>query len=362
MDATTLRDAVHTFFPETLIKAAIKRLGVQMRDRKRDLSCLLAALVMTAGSDDSGRQADVFEAYLEEADQKVVRGAFYAWFTDALAALMKELLAHAMETVWEQPPLLTGRLAKVGVKDWIVVDSETVTLPDELADIFPATSTAAGLKVHKYISLGRNNVVDIEITPARDHDAPVLRLDERWRGMGLIVDLGYVSLDLIRECQRLNILLVIRLKNGWKPRMLRTVDELGELLDIDGEPVLDNLLDMASGDYDGSSFDFDVAFGQGKRRVTARLVGVPGPSNYHWCITLLPRDAATPELVQLLYRARWEIELDNKRDKGAARLDQIGARKESSTLILVYAFTAAHPGPPSGGLSGTRVAAPRGSG
>jgi putative transposase len=337
MDATTLRDAVHDFFPKPLIKAAIRRLGVQMRDRKRDLSCLLAALVMTAGSDDSGRQADVFEAYLEEAEKEVVRGAFYAWFTDALAALMKELLAHAMETVWEQPPRLTGRLAKVGVKDWIVVDSETVSLPDELAEIFPATSKAAGLKVHKYISLGRNNVIDIEITPARDHDAPVLRLDERWCGMGLIVDLGYVSLALIRECQRLDILLVIRLKKGWKPRMLRTVDELGELLDIDGEPVLDNLLDMASGDYDGSSFDFDVAFGQGKRRVTARLVGVPGPGSYHWCITLLPREAATPELVQMLYRARWEIELDNKRDKGGARLDQIRGRKRASVLVLVYA-------------------------
>ena len=67
--------------------------------------------------------------------------------------------------------------------------------------------------------------------------------------MGLIVDLGYVSLELIRECERLDIYLVIRLKKGWKPRVLRTNDELGELLEIDGEPVLDDLLDMASGDY-----------------------------------------------------------------------------------------------------------------
>ena len=51
----------------------------------------------------------------------------------------------------------------------------------------------------------------------------------------------------------------------------------------------------------------------------------------------MPRDAATPELVQLLYRARWEIELDNKRDKGGARLDQIRGRKQASVLVLVYA-------------------------
>jgi len=156
-----------------------------MRDRNGDLSCLLGALVMTAGSEDSGRQADVFTTYLEEAEKSVLLGAFYAWFNDLLAALTRELLTHAMETVWEQQPRLTGRLGEVGAKDWILVDSETVTLPDELADIFPAISPAAGLKVHKYFSLGRNNVVDIEITPAKDHDAPVLRLDERWRGMGL---------------------------------------------------------------------------------------------------------------------------------------------------------------------------------
>ena len=77
------------------------------------------------------------------------------------------------------------------MKGWLAVDSETVTLPDELAENFPATSTAAGLKVHKVYSLGRNNIVGIEITPARYPDAPVLRLQERWRGMGLIVDLGY---------------------------------------------------------------------------------------------------------------------------------------------------------------------------
>jgi hypothetical protein len=300
MDARTLRETVYRFFPSDEILALAHEHQVQQRIRKLDVVALLVALVMTAGSDDSGRQADVYAAYKRESGKDVVRGTFYAWFTDALAAMLKGLTERALATVRAQPPLLTGRLAKVGVTDWIVVDLETVTLPDDLAALFPATSTPAGLQVHKYYSLGRNNVVDFEITPARDHDAPVLRVDERWRGMGLIVDLGYVSLDLIRRCLALDILLVVRLKKGWKPRMLRTVDEVGELLDIAGEPVLTDLLDMATSDFDGSSFDYDVAFGQGSRRVTARLVGVPGPRCYHWCITLLPRERATPELVQQL--------------------------------------------------------------
>lgn len=337
MDARTLREATLSFFPAEHIEAVAREHKVQQRVRKLDVSALVVSLVMTAGSDDSGRQADVYAAYKRESGKDLVRGSFYAWFTEALAAMLKALAEQALARVWEQPPLLTGRLGKVGVRDWIVVDSETVTLPDELATHFPATSTPAGLKVHKYYSLGRNNVVDFQITPARDHDAPVLRLDERWRGMGLIVDLGYVSLDLIRKCLSLDILLVVRLKKGWKPRMLRAVDEVGELMDISGEPVADGLLDMAASAYDGSPFDFDVAFGTGARRVTARLVGVPGPKTYHWCITLLPRESATPELVQLLYRARWEIELDNKRDKGGARLDQIRAERPASVTVVLYA-------------------------
>ncbi len=337
MDATTLREAVHAHLSREAVLGHAKRIGVQKRNRKLDLYALVAALVTTAGSDDSGRQADVLEVYQDEAGQEVARSSFYAWFTEGLEEVLRRLLQDAVEAVWERPPLLTGELAKLGVRDWLVVDSETITLSDELAEVFPATSTAAGLKVHKVFSLGRNNLVSIAITPARDHDAPVLRLDERWRGMGLIVDLGYVSLELIRACQRLGIVLIIRLKRGWRPRLLRTVDEFGELLDIDGEPVLDDLLEMRSEDYDGSAFDFEVAFGRGKRRVTARLLGVPGPKTYHWFITTLPRERATPEQVRRLYRTRWEIELDHKRDKAAARLDQLRARKKSSTLILVYA-------------------------
>jgi len=42
---------------------------------------------------------------------------------------------------------------------------------------------------------------------------------------------------------------------------------------------------------------------------------------------------------------------------------QYTARPRGMVVDLVRIdFTAAHPGPPSGGLSGTRVAAPRGSG
>lgn len=338
MNGITLRNTFFSFLPPDVIKDQAERRGVVVRTRKRDLIALVIALVLTPGSDDSGRQADIFSAYLEEAVPEVVRSSFYAWFTEELAQLMNHLVGLALEKVRSQPTLLPEKLS--GVRDWLAVDSETVTLPDALADVFPATSKAAGLKVHKVYSLGRNNMVDFHITPARRHDGPQLVVDESWRGLGLIVDLGYASFKLIRSCRRFGVALVIRLKGDWKPRLLRVIDEGedgDELFEVEGEPVSAELLDMRADEYGGEEFDFDVAFGRGKRRVEARLVGVPGDEMYHWCITLLPRSSHSPADVCQTYRVRWEIELDNRRDKGAARLDQIRATTESSVLVLIYA-------------------------
>ena len=103
MKPTTLRDTSKSFLPHDLFMAAARLLEVQQRVKMLDVYGLMVALVLTAGSDDSGRQADE-AAYLEEAEQPVVRGTFYAWSTNALAALLRHLLVHALETVWEQPP------------------------------------------------------------------------------------------------------------------------------------------------------------------------------------------------------------------------------------------------------------------
>jgi putative transposase len=335
MDSTTLRETFHLFVARERIEELATLLRVMERDRKRDLVALVWALVLGAGSDDSGRLADVYSSYLKEADDEVVRGSFYAWFTEKQAVLLAALTFEAMAKVRSQPPQLSGELA--GVEDWILVDSETVTLPDAFAELFPATSTAAGLKIHKHYSLGRNNIVDFEITPARDHDAPQLQLDESWRGLGLIVDLGYVSHHLIRECERFGVKLVIRLKAGWKPRLLRIWGDDDEHIEIEGEPVLANLLEADPDDFLGFEVDYDVAFGRGSQRVTARLVGIPADDGYHWCITTLPRATHPPRLVGQLYRCRWEIECDNRRDKGGSRLDQIRVSTVPSLMALIHA-------------------------
>jgi hypothetical protein len=66
---------------------------------------------------------------------------------------MRFVAARALDEVRALPPTLSDKLR--GVKDWHVVDSETVSLRPPLGGTFPATSTSAGLKIHKRYSLGR---------------------------------------------------------------------------------------------------------------------------------------------------------------------------------------------------------------
>ncbi|MFT5683349.1 MAG: hypothetical protein ACI8RZ_004280 [Myxococcota bacterium] len=334
MKPTTLSTVLNLFLPADVIRERDQQLGGQQRQRKRDVVALVRSLVLSSGSDDSGRQADVFSSHLLSANTPVSRSGFYAWFTMPLAFLLSYILEDALNTVRALNPVLTGALA--GMKDWRAVDSETVTLLPPLLSFFPATKKRAGLKIHKTDSFGRNNMVDFHLSPARRHDSSQLTIDETWRGMGLLIDLGYASIQRIRHCKRYDVGLILRLKKGWKPSLLAMVDLSGERVELAGKPVSTSLLEMPSGRY-SRPYDFDVAFGQGRNRVTARLVGVPVEDGFHWCITLLERSCYPPALVSQLYRVRWGIECDNRQEKGAARLDQLRARCLSSVLVLVFA-------------------------
>ena len=54
----------------------------------------------------------------------------------------------------------------------ILVNNAGIQRRAPMTGAFPATSTPAGLKIHKRCSLGRGNIVGYDIAPARDHDAP----------------------------------------------------------------------------------------------------------------------------------------------------------------------------------------------
>ncbi len=108
MNGNMLRDAFNLLVPAKAIESHARSLDVIRRQRKLELATLVWALVLASGSDDSGRQADAYSTYLDEADQPVVRGSFYAWFTERLERLMEALTARALAQVRKTVPHLPG--------------------------------------------------------------------------------------------------------------------------------------------------------------------------------------------------------------------------------------------------------------
>lgn len=219
MDGTILRETLQAILPTSVIEQAAEELGVVERVRKREIVKLVYALVLSAGSDDSGVLADAMKRYNTEVDAKkrVVRGGFYAWMDDEMADLMERLVEKAIGYAWSLPPFLPGILGTV--EDWFIFDSETVTLRPALSDVYPGSGSPAAVKVHKELSVGRGCMTGYHVSPAREHDSPHLDIDERYSGMGLLIDLGYVSLARIRDCEKYNVKFVQRLKDSWKPKV-----------------------------------------------------------------------------------------------------------------------------------------------
>lgn len=336
MDGMVFFETLQAVLPADEIKRVCEEFGVVQRDRKLDIVKLVYSLALSAGSDDSGVLAEAMKRYNSETEpqKRVVRGGFYNWLDKEMAKLMEHLVEQAVWYAVTLPAFLPGILG--GVVDWYAFDSETITLRPALAEVFPGSGSPAAVKVHKELSLGRGCMTGFHFGPAREHDSPHLFIDERYEGAGLIFDLGYVSLARIRQCEKHNVKFVQRLKDSWKPRVTRVtagtvLGEIAEGSDFD-ELFMNEAIIL-----DGSCVDADVTLGQGKDRVSCRLVMIPSPSGYLIYLTNLPRETHSPEQVGDLYRVRWEIEMDNKLDKCGAQLDQIRATTESSVRIQLAA-------------------------
>jgi hypothetical protein len=269
--------------------------------------------------------------YFESGAPRVARGSFYDWFGPPLEAAMAKLSVIVMTWARSQSVDLPGILG--GVRDWRIVDSETVALDKRLLAEYPSTGDYAALKVHKTLSVGTGTVVDYHLSPAREHDSPHLTLDETWRGMGLLVDLGYASVARLGDCDRYGISIIIRLKDDWRPKVQRVTRADLKKTFVPGTD-LDLFLDDVYLEL-GNVVDVDVTVGAANLPV--RLVGVRVPDKgYRFYLTNVDRHLG-PHQIADLYRVRWEIENSNKLDKSSHRLEEIDAERGPAARAMVHA-------------------------
>lgn len=282
-----LQELMETVLPQEAITQMVQAAKFQERTRKRDAIGFVRAMVIAAATGYGGRQRDVARVYFENGAPQVARGGFYSWFGPQLEATMAGLSQRALDYARAQPldvPPLMLRYAR----DWHIVDATTVKLPDQLISEYPGAGKYAALKVHKRLSVGTGTVYQYHLSSAREHDAPHLVLDESWRGLGLLIDLGYASLKLIADCAIYAIALVMRLKESWKPKVQYVArGELNKTL-FPGTD-LDVMLKQRTLGLDGQVVDADVTIGSGAKQVHCRLCGVPAPDGtYRFYLTNLP--------------------------------------------------------------------------
>lgn len=335
LDGSDVQRVFESVFSDDEIERLVQEAGLQKRARKLDAVRLVRSMVISAATGYGGRQADVMRMYFESGGHRVVRGGFYAWFSDRLEATMARLADNALEFAASQPVDLPALLARHAT-DWHIVDSSTIKLDDSLKATYPGAGDYAALKVHKRFSVGVGTTVGYHLSPAREHDAPHLTIDESFRGLGLLVDLGYASLKLIDDCDAHDVRFVMRLKDSWKPKVqyLARGDVTRTFFqgtDLDALLVSETLV------LNGRVIDADVTIGTGARTVGCRLVGVPTPDGvYRFYLTNLPRDIG-PHQIADIYRVRWEIESDNKLDKSCNHIDNVRAQTVAAVRALVHA-------------------------
>jgi Transposase DDE domain len=332
MIGVDVREVFEAVIPDDALVSLVEHSGLQRRERKLDALRLIRTMVVSAAGNRGGRQAEVMQNYFWAEARPVARSSFYSWFGEALETVMVGVRDRALHYARTRPVDLPGVLGSQ-VRDWHIVDSSTVKLPKELIDEYRGTGDYAALKVHKRFSVGVGTTVDYRLSPAREHDALNFRLDESWRGLGLLCDLGYASLRLLRDCEQYNVRYVMRLKDSWKPKVLAVARGTLSKTFTPGTD-LDVLLDDEVLLLDGKVIDVDVALGP--QRIAARLVGIKTPKGYCFFLSNLEPEVA-PRTVADIYRVRWEIELDNKLDKSCSRLDEITARTGPAVRALVHA-------------------------
>jgi hypothetical protein len=334
MDGARLRDVLRTGLQPDQVMGLARELGVVERESVIEIVELVNSLVLVSRTPAGGRQADVLRAYAKTMGAQPVRGTFYARFNANLEKLLDRLLRNTLAVIQRDPVLLPAAIA--GVKDWIIIDSETVKLHPSLKERYPGTGDYAAVKVHKAYSIGRHNMVDYEFWPARDHDSKRFHVTEAMRGYGLLMDLGYASHDRLRDCIRHGVSVVIKLKDRWKAAI--DAVHVGQVRQLLAGTDIADAVSTGRLACENGVIDADVTLGSGAQAYAMRLVAIELPDR-GLCVFLtnLPRDRYRARVVGDLYRLRWEIEKSNKLDKSDFCLDELDCRKVCSAHTMLMA-------------------------
>jgi hypothetical protein len=253
--------------------------------------------------------------------------------TPRLVSFLKELFCGAIKMVVGSDKALASILERFS--SVTVLDSSTITLPDNMKEEFPGCGGshgggAAAMKLQTEWDLRSGAVQHIEIEPGRSPDAATCRQDAR-RGAGSlrITDLGYFNVAVFANMTKENEYFLSRLQFGTSVMLPEgdAVELLHWLAEQPGGFVDQPILLGKEQHLACRLIAWRLPKEQADRRrqklrqeMLSRKGREPSVERLAWCdwtilVTNVPVEMMTPEEAVVLYRARWQVELLFKRWK-----------------------------------------------
>jgi len=186
-----IRRRLTSLFPAKRIEDTARERDVVQRNRKIDITTLVWTLIMGFAVDSEARIIAGFQrAFSGATNQTLSRSSFYDRFTPVLAALLSDLLAHALEEV-AVPHTIAPRFELF--REVLIADATVFRLHRLLSE-FPAThSDQSGAKLHLVHNTTTQTIEQFQLTDERTHESSQLRTGSWLRGRLLLFDLGFYS-------------------------------------------------------------------------------------------------------------------------------------------------------------------------
>ncbi len=327
--------------------------GFVQREAKLNGASFVQTLVFTYLADPNATLSDLTQT-AAAIGVTITPAGLTQRFTEAAATLLQRVLAAAVQRLLAADPLAIPILERfAGV---YLEDSTVVTLPDALRELWPGCGNgtdqgSAALKVNLRLDLSTGTLVDLSLHAGRVHDSKAAQpLESLAAGALYLADLGYFSLDRLREIAAQEAFFLLRLQ-----AQTTVFDEQGRRWD-------DVAALLAPQD---AQVDLPVTLGV-RQRLPARLVAVRVPQEVAdqrrrklraearrkgqtvsarrlalagWTIfvTNAPSALLPVEAAVVVARARWQIELVFKLWKSHGRIDESRSRQTWRVVCDVYA-------------------------
>jgi hypothetical protein len=268
-----------------------------------------------------------------------------------LETLFREVAKVIVGSDRELAPILK-RFASV-----TVLDSSTITLPDDMQTQFPGCGGsygggAAAMKLQTELDLRNGALSHIEIEAGRSPDGASSRQDAR-RGKGSlrITDLGYFNVTVFAAMVAAGEYFLSRLQFGTAVGPLGgPAVELLSWLAAQGKAFVDRQIWLAKGHgLPCRLVAWRLPAEQANRRrqklrreMVRRRGQEPTDERLAWCdwtilVTNVPEEMLTPAEVAVLYRARWQVELLFKRWKSQDLAAVLSGSTAVRQMVRVWA-------------------------